>query len=196
MENMKTTLTKMQKLQVKPVPKQTIDADVSSSPISTKKHKIKISRPPSVKSDKLSRGSVDFNLDNDTVEESLMAAVDPLREHIYVDHTIPTRPSSKPSRVQKYFEKYKKSNGEPKYDYNNDDNNISNNTNDDDKKAIKNKHHQFIKGDWPDSIEVSTDNNNNNNNNDDNNDKDDITITSSNISGSIIHNIWQQHNST
>ena len=24
----------------------------------------------------------------------------------------------------------------------------------------------------------------------------DITITSSNISGSIIHNIWQQHNST
>ena len=189
MENMKTALTKMQKLQVKPVPKQTIDADVGSSPMSNKKQKIKVPRPPSVsKSEKLSRGSVDFNLDNDTAEESLMADVDPLREHI-VDHSIPVRPSSKPSRVQKYFEKYKKSNGDNKT--RSSSNNHDDDDDDYDDKIVIKNHHQFIKGDWPDPIEVSNNDKNNNNNNDNNN-KDDITITSSSISSSIINNIWQK----
>ena len=185
MEHIKTTLSKIQKMQIKPVPKQTIEAEIGSSP--SKKSKVTIPRPLSSKSDKQSRGSVDFNLDDDTAEQYLMADVNPSKEYV-VDHTIhPVRPSSKqPTRgVQKYFEKYKKtaiSNNAP---HDQADHNAHEQVA---RKENKNKY-QFIKGDWPDD-----NNNDNNNNNNDNNDinNNDTTITSSNLSNSVIQNMWQK----
>lgn len=172
MENMKKALAKIQKVQVMPVPKQTIVADVGSKPV-PKRPFIKFPRPASSKSEKQSRGSVDFNLDDDEAEQSLMADIDPSREHVaYHDMaTIPTRPSSKPT-VQKFFEKYKK----------NDNKVVKNNENDNDNKVVKNnKPHQFIRGDWPDN------NDDNNNNNDNKNiSNNDITITTDNVSDGIM----------
>jgi len=184
--NMKKSLSKIQNVKIKPVPKHTLVADVegngpntnSNSNNSNNKKRIINPRPPS--ESKTSRGSMDFNLDEETVDQLLTADIDNGQQFInhhhdhnnshnnHYDHHPPVISiNQKPSRINKYFEKYtKKSDGRQENNNNNNNNNDNNDDNDYDNEQdipntnsnntkIKNNKNQFIKGDWP-----------NNNNND------------------------------
>lgn len=161
--NMKKSLSIIQNVKIKPVPKHTLVTDIEGGGPDThsnnNKKKVIVPRPPS--ESKTSRGSCDFNLDDETAVQLLSADFDNQQQYInhnynhhQYDHhqrAITTTNQKPVSRIKKYFEKYNKI--DDRQDDNDDNNDQDTNTNTNDK---RNKN-QFCKGDWPNS----NDNNNN-----------------------------------
>lgn len=161
--NMKKSLSIIQNVKIKPVPKHTLVTDIEGGCPDThsnnNKKKVIVPRPPS--ESKTSRGSCDFNLDDETAVQLLSADFDNQQQYInhnynhhQYDHqqrAITTTNQKPVSRIKKYFEKYNKI--DDRQDDNDDNNDQDTNTNTNDK---RNKN-QFCKGDWPNS----NDNNNN-----------------------------------